>query len=418
MLPLATAYRKPVYALAAASVLALLAWPILREARRPPSSVAKAWPGLRQAALTAQRRTSLVVVAKTWAGYKRAFVTSEGRVRRLPEDDTVSEGQAYAMLRAAWLRDKAAFDLCYRWTEENLSRRKTAGDHLLAWHWRGGRVVDGMPAADADLDYALSLFFAEALWPGAAPRGLIPYGKRAALCAGDILRRLTYKADRGRLFLSPWILPRGAKAPFPVNPSYYSPAHFRIFHQRTGDKRWLELVDTTYRLLERLARDPDDGNGSGLVPDWCAVDLEGRLTPLEGKSAHFGWDAIRVPLRVGWDLAWFDAPQADAFFRSGLADFVERTWASQGSLRSEYHRDGSAPKGREDPAFYAAYFYASAAVRSKTAPALLRKSRSFLNKGGDGWDYGKDRYYTNSLAWLADGLASGLVKNLCAEPLP
>ncbi len=361
--------------------------------------------------MTADKRDALEVVEKTWSGYKRAFVSPEGRVRRLPEDDTVSEGQAYAMLRAAWLKDKATFDLCYRWTEKHLSRRGKEGDSLLAWHWQAGKVLDPMPAADADLDYALSLFFAEALWPDAAPPGLTPYGRRAALHAGDILRKLTYTADHGRLFLSPWILPRETRPPFPVNPSYYSPAHFRIFYRVTGDRRWLGLADTTYRLLERLARGPES-RGSGLVPDWCAVDREGRLTPLEGRSALFGWDALRVPLRVGWDLAWFDAPQADAFFRSGLADFVEREWASQGALPSEYRRDGTRPKGREDPAFYAAYYYALGAVHSGASPAILRKNRSFLNKDGDDWDYGRDRYYTNSLAWLADGLASGVVRDL------
>ena len=42
---------------------------------------------------------------------KDTIVTQDGRVRR-PEsgDDTVSEGQAYLLLRAAWMDDRAAFD--------------------------------------------------------------------------------------------------------------------------------------------------------------------------------------------------------------------------------------------------------------------------------------------------------------------
>lgn len=365
-----------------------------------------------------EKRRAREAVQKTWSGYKRLFVGADGRVRRLPEDDTVSEGQAYAMLRAAWLEDKATFDLCYRWTEENLSRRREEGDSLLAWHWRDGKVQDRMPAADADLDYALSLFFAESLWPGAAPAGLPPYGRRAKRSADDILRRLTYTADAGRLFLSPWILASGTRAPFPANPSYYSPAHFRVFHRSTGDERWLRLVDTTYRLLGRLARDRSHAKGSGLVPDWCAVGLDGRVSPLPGKSSRFGWNAIRVPLRVGWDLAWFHAPQAEAFFRSGLADFVEREWVSRGALLCEYRWDGSGPLGYEDPAFYAAYYTVLAAVGSQAAPALLRKTRSFVKRDLDGWNYGRSQYYVNSLAWLADGLASGAVRDIGAEVHP
>ena len=361
--------------------------------------------------LRPQAPSSTEVVRRTWSGYKRLFIAPDGRVRRPGDDDTVSEGQAYAMLRAAWLGDKATFDLCYRWTEENLSRRRRTGDGLLAWHWRAGAVLDWMPASDADLDYVLSLFFAEALWPGAAPTGLAPYGKRARSSAADILRLLTYRADGGKLFLSPWILSPGSRAPFPVNPSYYSPAHFRVFRKRTGDPRWRELIDTTYRLLERLARDLR-GKSSGLVPDWCEVGPDGRLSPMAGKSFNFGWNAIRVPLRVGWDLAWFDSARAKTFFRSGIAGFIEREWIARGALLCEYRLDGSGPQRYQNPAFYAAYYYALAATGSSAAPAVLRKTRSFLIRDGESWHYGRSQYYANSLAWLADGLAAGVVRDI------
>ncbi len=121
------------------------------------------------------------------------------------------------MLRAVWLGDKAAFDACYRWSETHLRRKE---DSLLAWHWKDGKITDSMPAADADIDYALSLLQAEARWPGQAPEGLAPYGARGLQSAEDILRLLTFRAG-SRLHLSPWILRPKAEAPFPVNPSYY-----------------------------------------------------------------------------------------------------------------------------------------------------------------------------------------------------
>ena len=98
-------------------------------------------------------------MAKWWSNYKDAFVTAGGRVRRPRDnDDTVSEGQAYAMLAAVLLDDRETFDKLYEWTDAHLSRRKRlGGDHLLAWHWQGGKVADWMPASDADCDFALAL---------------------------------------------------------------------------------------------------------------------------------------------------------------------------------------------------------------------------------------------------------------------
>ena len=95
--------------------------------------------------------TPKVIVENTWSGYKHFFLDADGRVKRPKEGDTVSEGQAYAMLRAVWMDDKKTFDGCYRWTEENLSRKNKTGDNLLAWHWKDGKVSDWMPASDADV---------------------------------------------------------------------------------------------------------------------------------------------------------------------------------------------------------------------------------------------------------------------------
>ncbi|MBI5210461.1 MAG: hypothetical protein HY927_10870 [Elusimicrobia bacterium] len=359
-----------------------------------------------------ERRRAEEVVRKTWAGFKRLFINADGRVHRLPENDTVSEGQAYAMLRAVWLGDKETFDRCYRWTEENLSRRPHAGDNLLAWHWKDGQVRDWMPAADADLDYALSLFFADALWPGAAPSSLPPYDERAARTAEDVLRKLTYESAGGRLYLSPWILAPNARPPLPVNPSYYSPSHFRVFFDRTGDKRWLSLVDTTYHVLGSLARGPGTGGSPGLVPDWCGLERDERFLPLAGRSSDFGWDALRVAFRVGWDAAWFKSPEAEAFFRAGMADFIEREWSAQGAVYCEYGWDAASPRRFEDPTFYASYYHALASVRSKTARDILHKTRSFLAREDGEWHYGRTDYYANSLSWLADGMKSGLVRNI------
>jgi len=165
-----------------------------------------------------KRFVSSDILKSTWVGYKKYFIEEDGRVKRPKENDTVSEGQAYAMLRAVWMDDKETFDRCYRWSEGNLSRTLMNQGHLLGWHWKNGHVDDWMPASDADIDYALSLILAQAKWEAGAPDGLEGYGSKAQKILSDVLTHLTYTTDSGRLYLSPWMTPKAPRSlSFPVN---------------------------------------------------------------------------------------------------------------------------------------------------------------------------------------------------------
>src|ERR687885_531071 len=113
----------------------------------------------------------------TWASYRQDFITTDGQVRdfinqgpynqeHLPDVQTTSEGQSYAMLRAVWMDDRREFDLVWSWTRSHLQVR---GDALFAWLWQPdrsgtGRVSSWRTAADADEDVALSLIFAGHRW--------------------------------------------------------------------------------------------------------------------------------------------------------------------------------------------------------------------------------------------------------------
>ena len=51
------------------------------------------------------------VLSSSWEKYKEQFINQDGRVIDYSQGDiTTSEGQSYAMLRAVWIDDKAAFD--------------------------------------------------------------------------------------------------------------------------------------------------------------------------------------------------------------------------------------------------------------------------------------------------------------------
>ncbi len=120
------------------------------------------------------------VLTASWHSYRREFISPDGQVK-IPEEGggTISEAQAYALLRAVWAGDGTTFVRVYDWTYRHLSRAAKQGDSLLAWRW--GRRPDGSwgvldvnSAADADLDYALALILAQRQgWR--APPGLPDY---------------------------------------------------------------------------------------------------------------------------------------------------------------------------------------------------------------------------------------------------
>lgn len=348
------------------------------------------------------------VAEKTWEGFKYSFIESDGRVKRIEQGDTVSEGQAYAMLRAVWMGDKAFFDKCYHWSEENLSRLRSQGDHLLAWQWKEGKVADWMPASDADIDYALSLIFAHAQWGN----GTTNYTSKARNILADILRLETFRLPNGRLYLAPWILENVSDGLYPQNPSYYSPAHFKIFYEFTGDKRWLELVDTSYVVLSSLSERIEDHRGVGLIPDWVKINSQGEFVLWQEKSSDFGWDAVRFVYRVGIDYLWFGEERAKSLLEK-TADFLETQWRAKKILLAGYAYSGESINHYESPLFYAAYDTVLKITGSKIQPAVKNKLRGFLNIKDQHMFYlEQGNYYINSLSWLSDGLDASLIRNL------
>ena len=175
------------------------------------------------------------VLTASWQSYCRHFIKSDGQVI-IPEEGggTISEAQAYALLRAVWANDATVFTRVYAWTYKNLSRVQTHGDSLLAWRWGrlpGGSwgVLDANSATDGDLDYALALVLAHRLgWR--APPNLPDYREEARRVQADILAKEVVALPEGDVLLTPgnW---HELKPPYLVNPSYFSPAAYRLFAQ-------------------------------------------------------------------------------------------------------------------------------------------------------------------------------------------
>jgi endoglucanase len=234
--------------------------------------VALVFPGCGQAAQHHENLDRAAVDAAR--AFLSGYVDPDGRVvRRDQGSDTVGEGQAYAMLAAAAIGDRAAFDRVWGWTQANLLRP----DGLLAFHWAGGRVVDSQAASDADLDAARALMVAGCR----LGRGDL----RAA--AGRIGRSVLARETRGHVLgAGPWALKNGVTV---FNPSYLDPRTLIGLGHLTGDHRYAAVAREGRRLIGALAQP--------LPPNWANVNAAGAAR----ATGVFSWDAPRTLVRLAAD---------------------------------------------------------------------------------------------------------------------
>lgn len=240
------------------------------------------------------------------------YVDPDGRVvRRDQDNDTVSEGQAYAMLVAVAIGDRTTFDRTWNWARQNLLQPSG----LMAWVWKDGRIVDPQPASDADLDAARALSL------GAERFDNPQYAEQGrALAKAIVDNELAYdNAGRPILVAGPW----AREAPFVTNPSYHSPRAEVELARLTSDTQWNNVLVTQRELLGQLLGKGDDGNARGralsssaqLPPDWASVTADGVITPTSppGKrdiAARYSYDAIRTPIRLAESCDPADVAQA------------------------------------------------------------------------------------------------------------
>lgn len=310
------------------------------------------------------------------------YVDDDGRVVRHDQGgDTVSEGQAYALLLAVGVHDEERFDRVWSWTRANLRRP----DGLLSWHWRDGAVVDDESASDADLDAARALVLAGQVFE---EDRLVEDGTELGKA---VLDHETVRLGDGRLLLpGSW---SDRRAPYQVNPSYFSPVATRVLHEATGDDRWQELELGSRRVTRQLV-----GDGQ-LPPDWAEVDGSGAARPTTGPVGQpevFGYEAARVLLRHAESCT-----EADRAMAAGLRDLL----GGDDRALAVYDLAGSPSSDWSDPLAYAARAASHAAAGQEEkadralelASALGRDRPSYY---GDAWA---------ALGWmlLADGSLGG-----------
>jgi hypothetical protein len=315
------------------------------------------------------------------------YVASDGRViRRDQGGDTVSEGQAYGMLLAVALDNRARFDSIWGWTRKHLQ----LPSGLLASGWANGRVVSPRPATDADLDAAQALVLAGQRF------GAPAYQRAGALLGRAILDQETATSGSQLVLTAgPW-----ARAdPAVLNPSYFSPRAYADLDRAGHDQRWRALVSSSRSITSNLV-----AGGRSLPPDWATTSTASQT--LVGASSTVAPQPIGDPGNpTGTTVApssSFDAVRVAIRFAASCVPADRRLAASLWPLyrrapgRNSYALDGTP----QSNATHAASFVAAAAAaraaghRAASARLLARAQRI---------DAAHPSYY--GAAWLALGRA-------------
>ncbi len=249
------------------------------------------------------RDTADAAAVRAATAFLHTYVDPDGRVvRRDQGGDTVSEGQAYALLLAVAVGDQATFDRVWGWTRANLQQP----DGLLAYHWAAGTVADSTPAADADSQAAWALSLAGTRFHSG---GDTAAARELAVSVADL--EIGYADDGGPL-LAAYPDGRGATGqPAVAEPGYWAPPAAQALASLTGDSRWGALTASEDRLLTTLTR-----TGAVLPADWITVGAgtapmavkapSGGASPrsaLDGQRALV-WAALD-PAARSLDAAWW-----------------------------------------------------------------------------------------------------------------
>lgn len=331
-----------------------------------------------------------ITLQNAWNKYKELFITYEGQVKDPQQNHTTSEGQSYALLRSVIMGDRDMFDLVWNWTTSHLQYRNE--DRLFSWKWapiENGIVTDPGFATDADIDIATALILASKTWNDTK------YLEQAKVIVKDIWRQAVKRGDNGKYYLMPggW----GSEiTSFIINPSYLSPAQFKLFSEIDPLNRWEQLADDSYDLLFQI----QDNSVTGLPPDWIQVQkINGRLSVPSQLSSDFSFDAMRTMWRIALDWYWFKDPRAQEYL-SGQK-FLLDSLSKDGKLTMGYTRSGEALNEYESAGLYGSLLPAISIVNNEAGEITAEKLQTRYLEGI--WDE-SDNYFTQNWAWLGMAL--------------
>ncbi|HWE71482.1 MAG TPA: glycosyl hydrolase family 8 [Acidimicrobiales bacterium] len=305
------------------------------------------------------------------SGFLHRYLGPDGRVVRTDQGgDTVSEGQAYALLLSAATGQAADFASAWHWEQTHLQ----LPSGLFAYRWSNGAVVSTQPATDADLLTAWALVLAGQRF---ATPGYTTAGQ--AVAAAVLANETVVVAGALQLAAGPWAVTN----PVVVNPSYLAPEAMAALGTATGDPRWSELATSSTDLTSGLT----GFHPVNLLPDWVNMASDGTAVPVGEANGTgvpaYGLDAQRSPVWLAASCSSIDRGTAARDW--SVLEHVDDTG---GNL--SYSLSGRSNSRQVNPlGWVAAAGAASAAGHAQTATALLnqadQQSEQFHTYYGDAW---------------------------------
>jgi endo-1,4-beta-D-glucanase Y len=349
--------------------------------------VAALWLTLSRVASHKEARADRELLERLWQHYKKRYVDDAGFVLDRQQQRITSEGQSYALLRAAWMRDRATFDRVLAWTEAHLKRQ----DGLYSWLFSptAQHLLDANTATDADQDIAYALVIAAQVFK--APRYL--ERAREIVKAVRTVASITW-SEHGQ---HRWFPTAGnwANNERLVNLSYFLPYAYPEFAKLDPEGQWLAVVNAGYDLLARLFAT----EGVRLPPDFMRVDEEGQVKLLPDShplSSHFSFDAMRIYWRIAMDYVTTRNVRAAA--DPAHTDTIRRLIVRDGAIFQRYAVTGQRLEAEESLSFYGGILPSLALYHPALACALRtsKLSREQLLTVSQA----EDRYYDLNWTWF------------------
>lgn len=233
--------------------------------------------------------SSVSLAGSAWESYKARFLMPDGRIVDTGNKNVShTEGQGYGMLMAVASDDKAAFDTMWRWTNKTLKDKETG---LFYWRYNpveADPVADKNDASDGDVLLAWALLRAGERWNNAA-----------YLAASDAITQAVIKhtvvSFAGYRVMLPGAKGFNLNTHVNLNPSYFIFPAWQDFANRSHLVIWRDLIKDGQTLLGKMAF-----GKTHLPTDWVSLAADGKLNPAKEWPPRMSYDAIRIPLYIGW----------------------------------------------------------------------------------------------------------------------
>lgn len=319
---------------------------------------------------------------------------------------TVSEAHGYGMLITACMSDydenaHDIFDGMYRYFKAHPS---DIGKNLMSWQQcdNGSALIDGAEegsmtggscdsASDGDIDIAYSLLIADSIWGSDSD---INYKAEATAVINDIM---TYEVNKKDWFiqLGDWVYYCDETENYynATRASDFIIQYFPIFAEVTGDERWNNVYNGTYKIINELTENSE----TGLLPDFIIKNSNEKFEPSPANfledvtDGMYAYNSCRTPWRIGMDVLINNNKDAKAFSDKINNFIINKTSGDPYNIMAGYKLDGTAYEDYNDLCFVAPFLITAKCGDNKEWENNLWECIR---------DYGDDVYYGDTIKML------------------